>query len=550
MKKKIGNVELDYQFYNTDKCYSDGAIEEVLLTAAKDKKLNELLYSSNSWAVLYHCSKIRENLLEWYPFDKDSSLLEIGSGCGALTGLFAQKVNSVTCIELSERRSLINAYRNQNYNNIKILLGNFQDIKIEEKFDYITLIGVWEYSGYYINGGGQDPYLSMLYVLKKYLKKNGKILIAIENKMGIKYWNGAVEDHTSKRYSGLNDYVDDENIRTFSRPEIEQMLDEAGWKSYKFYYPMPDYKLPDVIYTDDRLPEPGEIRYYKNDFNSARVYNFYDATISDQLCQDKMMAYFANSFLIECGNNLSDMVYAKYNRTRVERYEIVTIMSKNGELNSVCKKALNDIAQKHIFQMVKPVENCLSQINYAKGRLENDIYEVDYIEGQDINKIFYYYRNDSEKFIVKVKDVIEKYLSPNVNEMVDFFMTEDFRKIFGEKYIEGARCLRVTNVDLTFSNLRLTDSGKMYCIDREWIFYFPIPYEYVLWRSACQLYSKYMIYLKNKVSRQDFLIAIGLNKNYFEVFKEMERNFMQVVNEKDYMSHYRKQIMTYNFRFL
>ena len=35
--------------------------------------------------------------------------------------------------------------------------------------------------------------------------------------MGLKYWNGAQEDHTGKQYSGLNDYIDDKNrhVRTF-----------------------------------------------------------------------------------------------------------------------------------------------------------------------------------------------------------------------------------------------------------------------------------------------------------------------------------------------
>ena len=131
MNKEIGNVVINYKFYDSKMHYSDGDIEDVLLDAARNNMMHELLQSSNNWAVLYHCSDIRENLLEWYPFKKDASLLEIGSGCGALTGLFARKVKSVTCIELSERRSLINAYRNQKYSNIEILLGNYSEQKIE-----------------------------------------------------------------------------------------------------------------------------------------------------------------------------------------------------------------------------------------------------------------------------------------------------------------------------------------------------------------------------------------------------------------------------------
>ena len=226
MKEKIGNVVLDDSFYTGEDSYSDGEIEDVILEAFRDGTTEQLLRSSRQWAVLYHLSDIRENILEWYPFDSDASLLEIGSGCGALTGLFSRKVKRVTCIELSKKRSLINAERNRGRNNIEIKVGNFKDIKIEEKYDYITLIGVWEYAGLYV--GGDEPYIFMLRKIKEYLKPGGKIIVAIENKMGLKYFNGAPEDHTAKMYSGINDYAGEKAARTFSKPEIVKIWVKWG----------------------------------------------------------------------------------------------------------------------------------------------------------------------------------------------------------------------------------------------------------------------------------------------------------------------------------
>jgi len=190
MEKQIGKITLDYSFYEGKDGYTDGEIEDRILDIVKGGKQKEALYSDTEWPILYHLSDIRENLLEWYPFDKNANLLEIGSGCGAITSLLSKKVNQVTCIELSEKRSLINAYRNKQCDNVRIMLGNFQDIEpsLTEKYDYITLIGVWEYSGLYVES--DEPYLRMLQIIQKHLKKDGKILIAIENKMGLKYWNG------------------------------------------------------------------------------------------------------------------------------------------------------------------------------------------------------------------------------------------------------------------------------------------------------------------------------------------------------------------------
>ena len=238
MVEKIGQVIIDKKYYKGKDTYSDGDIEDYLLEVCKQNRQEEVLYQSKEWPVLYHLSDIRENILEWYPISKNDDILEIGSGCGAITGLLSRKAKTVTCIELSERRSLINAYRNKDCNNIRIMLGNFEDIAIENKYDYITLIGVWEYAGLYISG--KDPYKLMLKMLKSHLKENGKIIIAIENKMGIKYWNGALEDHNGIRYGGLNDYIDSKNVRTFSKQEIEEILAEVGYDKLQFYYPMAD----------------------------------------------------------------------------------------------------------------------------------------------------------------------------------------------------------------------------------------------------------------------------------------------------------------------
>lgn len=547
MIKRVGNVTLDYEFYDPDMHYSDGDIENTLLQAASENRMEELLYSSNEWAVLYHCSNIRENLLDWYPFKKEGTLLEVGSGCGALTGLFSRKVSDVTCIELSEQRSLINAYRHQECDNIKILLGNFQDIRIEEKFDYITLIGVWEYAEQYI--GGKSPYLDMLKKLRNYLKSDGKLLIAIENKMGLKYWNGAPEDHLGMIYGGLNDYVDAQSVRTFSKQEIESILPSAGWKSWKFYYPMPDYKLPDTIYTDDRLPNPGELRNYRKDYSSARIYNFYDATVADQLCSDGIISYFANSFLIECGLDFSDMVFAKYNRIRNEDYQIATIIRKVDGAEIVQKEALTCKAQKHILRMSSNVNSILNVQN-PKGGMQGAKYVTDYVQGQDLDASLYPYRNDKEALVQKIREILQNHFVPDEGCLIDFTMTDDYRRIFGEQYISGAKCLEVTNVDMIFSNLRITEEGCVFCIDNEWVFEFPIPYEYVLWRSLSNLYYKYMVYLKNKMTRNQFLREFHLDENNFQVYGNMDLHFYRYSIGNDYTEKYRKSAMTYNLRFV
>ena len=138
---------LNLKYYRGNDLYSDGDVEDRILELLESgKQPEEILAGNREWAVLYHLSETRYNLLEWYDFDPQGTLLEIGSGCGALTGLFCSKVKMVKAIELSKKRSQINARRNQAFSNLEIYVGNFQDISIGEKFDYVTLIGVLEYA--------------------------------------------------------------------------------------------------------------------------------------------------------------------------------------------------------------------------------------------------------------------------------------------------------------------------------------------------------------------------------------------------------------------
>ena len=300
MEEYIEKVKLNYEFYKGKDEYSDGDIEENMLEIVKECQteddLEERLMNENEWTYLYHFSKIRQNVLGWYDFDKKGTLLEIGAGCGAITGLFCERTKQVTAVDLSKRRSTINAYRNTKYDNLEIIVGNFEDIEFREKYDYVSLIGVLEYSIYYINS--DDPFKDMLKKAKSLLKPGGKLLIAIENKYGLKYWAGATEDHTGKLFDGIQGYNEEDRVRTFSKDGLEKLLMDAGFENNDFYYPVPDYKLPLEIYSDDYLPKKGDIKLVNSAYDRERYLLFDESLVYDSLCEDGMFGQFANSFVV------------------------------------------------------------------------------------------------------------------------------------------------------------------------------------------------------------------------------------------------------------
>ena len=142
-------------------------------------------------------------------------------------------------MELSKRRATAAWLRCREKENLEIIVGNLNDIQFEKKFDYITLIGVLEYQGSYTNS--ENPYKDFLKKIKQLLKPNGKLLIAIENQYGLKYWCGAREDHTGIPFEGMNQYsFTQRGVRTFSKSALENLVKESGFKNTYFYYPMPD----------------------------------------------------------------------------------------------------------------------------------------------------------------------------------------------------------------------------------------------------------------------------------------------------------------------
>lgn len=305
MDECIGGVKLNYDYYSGRDLYSDGVVEDELLEIVKshtEDTFNQVIAERKKWPITYHLSHIRQNIIEWYPITKEDNVLEIGAGCGAITGALAEKGKKVTCVELSKKRSLINAYRNQKYENIEILVGNFQEIEpnLPNDYDYITLIGVLEYAEAYINSGGSS-YQEFVQIIRKHLKPDGKLIVAIENKYGLKYWAGCKEDHVSSYYEGIEGYTHTKGVKTFSKAGLIRLFSDCGMKVEAFYYPYPDYKLPMVIYSDSYLPKKGELNNNHMNLDNERIISFDEGKVYDSLIEDELFDIFSNSYLIVVG---------------------------------------------------------------------------------------------------------------------------------------------------------------------------------------------------------------------------------------------------------
>jgi 2-polyprenyl-3-methyl-5-hydroxy-6-metoxy-1,4-benzoquinol methylase len=292
-------VKMDYSFYAGEDLYSDGdEVEQKMLDITKNNEDYEsIVAKTKDFPIYYHLTKEREVICTVMDIAKTDEVLEIGSGCGALTGALASLAKSVECIELSKRRSLINANKNSMYENIEIHVGNFEDIKLKKTYDVVTMIGVLEYAGYYIHS--KNPFLQFLIDGMERLKPGGRLYIAIENRLGAKYFSGCKEDHCGKVGVGLEGYNIESKIRTFSYNELVAMFQQCGINDYRFFYPYPDYKFPVKIFSEDYLPCSYDFTESCSDYEEKRNMSFDENNFFGSLLINEEFKIFSNSYLVE-----------------------------------------------------------------------------------------------------------------------------------------------------------------------------------------------------------------------------------------------------------
>lgn len=561
-KEVIGNITLNLDYYSGEDLYSEGAAEDVLLDLVSrysEEEYEHVIQNSKSWNVMYHLSHIRENIVTWMPISKKSRILEIGAGCGAVTGGLAKLGGHVDCIELSKKRSLINATRHREYSNIDIFVGNYTDIEpnLTEQYDYITLIGVLEYAGSYIKS--DEPYIELLRSARKHLAPGGKILIAIENKYGLKYFAGCKEDHTGIYFDGIEGYSSTNGVKTFSKLGLQSMAEKLGLSS-KFFYPYPDYKLPHTIYSDDMLPKEGELNTNLRNFDNDRVVLFDETKVFDSMIEEGIFDAFSNSFmLILSEENIYDTwkavpIYSKYANERQIDLRVVTILYKlkDGSIK-VYKSSGNNASNKHIRAVYdnyerfsKEYENTRFKPNKCElvigkepvplvvGATSKaiDVLNLEFLSGKSMESYLFDLYNE------KKYDEIEKLMAAYVDEVckltgsVPYKNTRMFEKVFGnhqfnDKYTGAEK----SNFDLIFSNIvfdkEAGPDGVWNVLDYEWSFDFPIPDKFLAFRGVYYYLEFTNPQLKAYYEENGINIyeRLGFTEDEVETFVDMEHHF-------------------------
>lgn len=416
----------------------------------------------------YLHSHIRKNLLNWYPFKKNSKILEIRAENGAITKLLKEKLNYTQEIQDSE-------------------------------YDYILIN---QFTGTY------QECLNELNHLKKYLTPNGVILLTAHNRKGL------------KNYAWIQNKQLKNTEHLLCQEDIKEILNTIQLPNYKILYPYPDHIFPDTIYSEDfvnTLPYKLPLtNYYEN-----ILHLFPEQEINTQLASLGLSGEYANSFLIEIQNNhhtissIQDINYIKLSAYRRKEYQIATIIHNK---ETVEKIPLTKQAQNHITHMHQIPTN-IGKIQYLQTYPTSG-FQYKYINQESLEEKLL--QSNKSEFLNIIKNFYKalKYNSyPSTN-----YHTKKFRELFtNDKTSTLFNVHNPGNIDLNFANIFQIDD-TYWAIDYEWSFDIEIPVEFILWRAV------FIFYLNNGF--QDKVVDIsevyrylGISETDCEVFEKWNIGF-------------------------
>lgn len=185
------------------------------------------------------------------------------------------------------------------------------------------------------------------------------------------------------------------------------------------------------------------------------------------------------------------LIFCKSTENRQKSFQIYTcIMQGDDQQRYVVKKAVYDEGNEHIEQMYRNYQ-LLKQIwqdQVAGCYRVADGMAFSYIEGKTYAE---YVReelgkDDSTEHWNSILKDWKNLLMGRTDNLTKFDNSSEFQKIFGDaEQLKGDTALKITNFDCIAENMIMADD-RLYFIDYEWVFDFPIPLDFCFFRILRQ----------------------------------------------------------------
>lgn len=446
--------------------YSDGMKSERDMLSAlqrtQDVSLDsdEVMQHIKDVPSYYHFGIGRSTILQSLDLPSDSTVLELGAGCGAITRYLGETFTRIDAIEASPIRSAIARERCRDLGNVSVLCKDLKSHSFTSAYDIVVVIGVLEYSPIHIFPGEEPRTASLrfLELARRALAPGGHLVLAIENRLGLDFWAGAPEPHTGRPYDGIYQYPIAGSQITFSRVELQQLLSDAGFSDTGFYYCFPNYHFARTILSSSG--DEGEhflhnwVEFPSDSTPNPKAPSFNKLLAAQALGGARMLRDFANAFLVVAGANEvpgPDWAAKIYNVKRRPAHRTVTTLCLHPQ--PFVRKVHLPSDGSAIDDQSRPVSK---DVRWRSGNLLT--FEVARAAlGRDFSNY--------------IDDIMSRY-------------DQELRRQFGAGKMDsgGFPLLRPESLDALFSNIIEGESGRWHFIDEEVLSEGLIPIDFVLYR--------------------------------------------------------------------
>ncbi|MEE8886450.1 MAG: hypothetical protein SOI56_07805 [Eubacteriales bacterium] len=435
-----------------------------VLETEPEERFADVTWEKADPDLLYELSPWRAGLTSWLPISASDSVLEMQAGYGALTAGLADRAGTVVCLERTPEQYQINSLRQRDRKNVECGLwevsGGDEEIQkfLEEKyqksednarkFDWVIL---------YIPNSALSL-RSELELAEVFTGENGHVVVAVDNKTGLRSRNGGGIPHGAMSKKGL-----------------ERIFEELGW-SADFYYPYPSLEFTESIYSDRFLPRPEELSSYRQSFYKARLCWFDEQEEYADALENHFYPLVANSYLCILTRKKAEAekadnehagkgparfpIYVKYSNQRNITCNTVTSVYEDSDgKRSVEKRAFNKESRPFvagISDKYLKLSGAFTGTKMQMNRCERstDKISLEYLTGRSLDTVIDGYLEDGRTDLAE--KVIDEYwarvLSAHPHET--FTPTHEFRDVFGDNIVKGEEdSLSVTNIDMIFANI-------------------------------------------------------------------------------------------------
>lgn len=535
-KEKLGNVLL-YSMGRDDQPPSDedGRLLEQIVQGCAEEEYHSRITESKNWIAMYQLAESRANLVEWLHLPKQAKVLELGAGCGTITSALLKKGAVVACQEQNPHYARLNAKRHAQAADGRLAIYAAPLAQCEPYLD----------DDYDIVVSADVPIVEesakeLLCMIRRHLKHDGLLVLAAKNKFGLKYWAGNKEPYTNNYFAGL----ETAGVRLYSRERLKTLLAQCGFGQQEFYYPYPDERFALDLYSDKYLPKKGDLTYNITNYEDDRILLFQEQKVFDSIIEEGQFPFFANAYLCLAsaqgegiGTYRQEAVYIRYASDRSREHAVCTEITGH----SVRKKAMYAQGEAHVAHILEAYQRLSRQyqhtdlrFNRCEKRLGEDgtayaQFELLHagalqeragqaVEAQDWDKLFL------------ILQRIAQYIKSG-GRKVPFAVTDGFTQVFGKpvgvEALKQTACSETADIDLILPNILEDADGTWHVIDYEWTFFFPVPHNFMIYRTLFFLHHENPH--REELSMERLLQWAEISQKEADVYAQMEEAFQRYV---------------------